>query len=56
MYCNAQSSTGELLPEREANVFAAALLMPHRQIQEAVTNLSPQEEGNIVPFYTLNSM
>ena len=48
MYRNMQSSTGELLKEREANAFAAALLMPRRLVQEAVSELSDEEFENFV--------
>lgn len=37
---NDQSSTGEFLQEREANAFAASLLMPIDLIMEVVSNLS----------------
>ena len=43
MYRNMESSTGELLKEREANAFAAALLMPKRLVEETVAELSENE-------------
>lgn len=49
LYRNAVSATGEVLREREANSFAAALLMPEKLIEEEVWNLT--EEDDIV--YTL---
>lgn len=48
MYRNTQSSTGELLQEREANAFAAAMLMPRKLVQEVASNLSNEELENIV--------
>lgn len=40
MYRNSESSTGEFLKEREANAFAAALLMPSPLIQKEIDHLS----------------
>jgi len=40
MYRNSESSTGELLKEREANAFAAALLMPISLIQSEIKDLN----------------
>lgn len=48
MYRNIQSSTGELLQEREANAFAAAMLMPRKLIQKAASDLSEYELENFV--------
>lgn len=48
MYRNAQSSTGELLKEREANAFAAALLMPRKLVQQTASDLSKYELENFV--------
>jgi Zn-dependent peptidase ImmA (M78 family) len=39
MYRNSESSTGEILKEREANAFAAALLMPIPLIASEIKNL-----------------
>lgn len=38
MYRNNASTTGEIVKEREANAFAAALLMPKDLISEAIDN------------------
>lgn len=38
MYRNNASTTGEILKEREANAFAAALLMPRDLISDAIEN------------------
>ena len=38
MYRNAASTTGDVLKEREANAFAAALLMPKVLIDEEISN------------------
>lgn len=48
MYRNTQSSTGELLKEREANSFAAALLMPRNLILMAIDNLTDDEQDDFV--------
>jgi Zn-dependent peptidase ImmA (M78 family) len=40
MYRNNASSTGEILKEREANAFAAAILMPHELIAQELKNSS----------------
>lgn len=50
MYRNIQSSTGELVKEREANAFAAALLMPRRLIIVVTENLADEEQEDIVHF------
>lgn len=39
LYRDAKSSTGEYLQEREANAFAAALLMPADLLNEVIRNL-----------------
>ena len=39
LFRDAKSATGEDVQEREANAFAAALLMPRELLLEAVTNL-----------------
>lgn len=44
MYRNSDSSTGEIMKEREANAFAAALLMPRCLIEEHI-NESKDFEG-----------
>lgn len=38
MYRNAASTTGEILKEREANAFAASLLMPRELIKDEISN------------------
>lgn len=38
LYRNADSSTGEILQEREANAFAAALLMPKSLIEKEISS------------------
>jgi len=38
LYRNSASTTGESLKEREANAFAASLLMPKALIEEEITN------------------
>lgn len=48
MYRNNQSSTGEILKEREANAFAAALLMPSQLIHELTNLLTAVEHENYV--------
>jgi len=53
MYRNTQSSTGELLKEREANAFAAAFLMPRKLVKEAIAALPDYEHENIVHFLSL---
>lgn len=40
MYRNNASSTGEVLKEREANAFAAAILMPQELISKELANFS----------------
>ena len=44
IYRDSTSSTGEVLREREANAFAAALLMPRTLIDNEVSNLLDEEE------------
>lgn len=39
LYRNSDSTTGELLKEKEANSFAAALLMPKMFIEEEIKNI-----------------
>lgn len=45
MYRNSESSTGELIKEREANAFAAALLMPKKLVE---AEFSEAEDFEIV--------
>lgn len=53
-YRDSNSSTGEIKQEREANAFAAALLMPEPLLKEAFDNLEQQffnfsnEENDII--------
>lgn len=47
MFRNAASSTGEMLKEREANAFAAALLMPKKLIIDEVNVVSDYIEDAI---------
>ena len=42
------SSTGELLIEREANAFAAALLMPEKLIREEVAKMKDVDEVSFI--------
>jgi Zn-dependent peptidase ImmA (M78 family) len=44
LYRNSASSTGEVLKEREANAFAAALLMPKSLIDREIKKISDTEE------------
>lgn len=44
LYRDNNSSTGEILMEREANAFAAAILMPKNLIQNELDNLISHEE------------
>lgn len=44
MYRNSASTTGEIHREREANAFAASLLMPRKLIAQAVENTSANAE------------
>ncbi len=46
MYRNSDSSTGEIMKEREANAFAAALLMPRCLIKEHISNFEDFEVVN----------
>ncbi len=48
MFRDSQSSTGEQLKEREANAFAAALLMPKDLIWEEASKLSEEHKEDIV--------
>ncbi len=43
MYRNSESSTGEFFKEREANAFAAALLMPRVLIETVLSNLGGKD-------------
>jgi len=43
MFRNSASSSGELHQEREANAFAASLLMPKRLIQEEISSLASND-------------
>jgi Zn-dependent peptidase ImmA (M78 family) len=49
MYRNFDSSTGEIRKEREANAFAASLLMPRVFIQSAI-NSAPKNTNDIVSY------
>ena len=40
LFRNSDSSTGEILQEREANAFAAALLMPKYLVKEEIEDLN----------------
>ncbi|MGJ8592203.1 MAG: ImmA/IrrE family metallo-endopeptidase [Aquaticitalea sp.] len=42
MYRNSDSSSGEFLKEREANAFAAALLMPRKLIEEEIKSINDE--------------
>ncbi|SHF82165.1 protein of unknown function [Flavobacterium fluvii] len=48
MYRNNASSTGEVLIEREANAFAAALLMPQKLIIEEIDKLQENDASKII--------
>jgi Zn-dependent peptidase ImmA (M78 family) len=48
MYRNNASSTGEVLIEREANAFAAALLMPQSLIIEEMDKLKENDASKII--------
>lgn len=42
------SSTGEIMREREANAFAAALLMPEKLVREQVETLKTADDNNYI--------
>lgn len=44
LYRNSSSATGEVLKEREANAFAAALLMPKEMLEKELSSLSESED------------
>jgi Zn-dependent peptidase ImmA (M78 family) len=44
LYRDSNSSTGELIKEREANAFAAALLMPRKLIDNIIDQLSENDK------------
>lgn len=48
MYRNNASSTGEVLIEREANAFAAALLMPQKLIIQEIDKLQENDASKII--------
>lgn len=48
MFRNNASSTGEILKEREANAFAAAILMPQNLIVEEIENLIENDALEII--------
>lgn len=48
LYRNSESATGELLKEREANAFAASLLMPKSFLENEIK--SPRTNKNIVSY------
>lgn len=47
MYRNNASTTGEILVEREANAFAAALLMPSELLDEAIKHKPDNERDDV---------
>lgn len=49
MYRNEASSTGEILKEREANAFAAALLMPKELLEDEIKN-APNDISQAIEF------
>lgn len=49
MYRNTASSTGEIFREREANAFAAALLMPKSLLEEEIIN-APSDISDAISF------
>lgn len=44
LYRNSNSSTGEYIQEREANAFAAALLMPRAKVREMVNQIGSVQD------------
>lgn len=49
-YRNIESSTGEFQKEREANAFAAALLMPNKLIKEEIQKYTPSSKQSIIEY------
>ncbi len=49
LYRNFDSSTGEIKKEREANAFAAALLMPRFLLKQAISN-TPDNTENVISY------
>ncbi len=49
MYRNANSTTGELHKEREANAFAASLLMPRQLIRDEI-NTAPNSSDDAIEY------
>lgn len=49
LYRNSESSTGEILQEREANAFAAALLMPRHHVKRKIAelNIDPTSDDDL---------
>ena len=52
LYRNSESTTGELLKEKEANSFAASLLMPQLFIEEEIKKLP----GGVDPIFYLSDI
>jgi Zn-dependent peptidase ImmA (M78 family) len=50
LYRNLESSTGEIVKEREANSFAAALLMPRRLLKLEIDNCDTESVGSITEY------
>lgn len=50
MFRNADSSSGEYRKEREANSFAAALLMPKQILLREIENLKKSQEEETIPY------
>lgn len=49
LYRNFDSSTGEIKKEREANAFAASLLMPRFILNQVITNI-PKDRSGIITY------
>lgn len=50
LYRNLESSTGEIVKEREANSFAAAFLMPRRLLKREIDNCDIESIGSITEY------
>jgi Zn-dependent peptidase ImmA (M78 family) len=48
LYRDANSSTGELAKEKEANAFAAALLMPEKMLREEINNQKEEAKKKFI--------
>lgn len=48
LYRNSASSTGEILKEREANTFAAALLMPKLLVENEISKLDEKDIDSVI--------